>query len=126
MENNFRQEALVFGKYLVGQVPDEHSIGLYSDAMKKAPVPLSVKEQRLVRFMVRNKWSVGLVDAALAMFGKNSNVRRKLFVMLAILEVSPAHVQKFIPGKTPALHAAWAGARSVLKSFLGFFLIRLI
>ena len=129
MEYNFHEEAKVFGNYLLKRNPDNQSVSLYVSAMEKMQLVLSEKEKRMLGFIMKNKWSVGILDSSLAMFDKRSAVRKKLFVMFAILEVSPRNSAAFLPRRNPPfyfLYVLYAGIRSVAKSLIGSLLISFI
>ena len=71
--------------------------------------------------MVRSPWTIGPLDAGLALADPDSAVRFRLCLMLAVLEASPAHCRRFLPAPWPrpaliglGLRMMFAGVRSVL------------
>ena len=124
-----RSEAEIFGKYLIGQKPDELSIGLYERAMTKMSWSTNRKEEKLLRFVLKNNWSLGMIDSGLALFRKNSVIRTKIFILFAILEASPLYSDKFLPRKRSSFYlftTGWSLFRGMIKALVGGLLVKLI
>ena len=117
-------EAEALGKYLLGKAANEKSISLYNDAMLRLNIVLNTKEERLLRFMIKNNWAIGLVDSGIAMFRKKSGIRNKILVMNAILETIPEYSDLFFPKRTSMLYVSWVGLRAGAKSLIGGLLIK--
>jgi hypothetical protein len=81
------------------------------------------EEEAVVRFAVRNPWSLPLLDAASGVVAPDSLLRRKLLLMLAVLETDPTHQGAFdpVPAAAPRLAARLAAeaARFAAKVALG-------
>ena len=122
MTNDFRKEAETLCRYLLGKRPDEKSISLYCEAMSVKPVLLNAREEKLFRFLVRNPWSAGMIDSALAFSRKRSALRRKILFMSAILETRPEYAELFLPQErawTYNIYIFWVGCRAVMKMVAG-------
>lgn len=119
-------EAEIFGKYLLGKVPNEKSIALYEKAMEELRISPVRNEERLLRFMLKNPGSVKWIDSALAMFRKESQIRKRMLVMCAILETQPEYVELFLPKRTNMIYILWVGACAVFRSFVGVLMIKFI
>lgn len=116
------EEALVLVPYLVGRAATPEAIMLYARARTELLLPLTAEEQRLWSRCLKHRILLPLVDAALA-FRKESGIRRRLFVLLAILESLPAYADCFLPKRRSAfylLYLLWKGGLSLLKAALGF------
>jgi len=125
----YRQEAELFGKYLLGKPPDDFATGQYVQAMEKLNIASRGKDEKLLRFALKYPGATGLVDAGTALFMRHSALRRKLVVMFAILESTPAYSDLFLPRKTSLiypLYIFWSGCRAVLKALFGGLIIKLI
>ena len=75
--------------------------------------------------MLRNRWSVGLIDSAFSFNGK-SGIRKKILYMSAILETQPEYAGLFLPKERSwfyNLYIFWVGARAVMKMVLGKMLL---
>jgi len=121
-----RQEAVTLSRYLIGREPDEHCVHLYVSAMRHLEIVLQGRESRMWDFMMRNPWVVPAMDAALAIRQPHSNIRRKIFTMLAILEASPKHAPLFLPAKQIGwrrITVVFAGIRAVVAAVLGCILL---
>jgi hypothetical protein len=124
-----RTEALVFGRYLGGSVPDERAVTLYMKAMELRPVHLSARDAKIIRFVLRHRWALGFADSALAFNEPRSALRQKLLVMTAILETRPALADLFLPRERSFLYwfaAGWIGCRAVMKMIAGQILLLLL
>jgi hypothetical protein len=84
-------------------------------------VPRTARDQALLARMVESPWTIGPLDAGLALVDPESPVRFRLCLMMAVLEASPAHCPRFLPAPYPkaallglALRMAAAAARSAL------------
>ena len=124
------QEAETLGRYLLGKPPGEKVIALYIAANEKKPIRLSAREEKIFRFLVKNRWSAGLIDSALG-FSKaaQGGIRRKILYMSAILETQPEYAGLFLP-KTRSwgynLFIFWVGCRAVMKAIAGKILLMII
>ena len=130
MQNDFiRREANIFGRYILKKQPNDYCIFLYEQAMQRLNISLDSKEKRILKFILKNIWSIGMIDASLAMFDRNSQIRKKIFVMLAILETSPDYCEYFIPNKASPLYIIYIyimGCKAILKALAGRLLLKLI
>lgn len=124
--NQFTKEAKIFGRYLLdGQTPNEKSISLYETAMQIRPITIE-SEEKILRFILKNPSTIGMVDSAFAFSKKKSAVRRKILFMSAILETQPAYAELFLPQErnwTYTIYILWVGFRAVLKAVAGRFLL---
>ena len=123
MSNNFKQEAEIFGKYLLnGKIPDAKSISLYVDAMNMKPVSAIGKDEKILKFILRNPRFIGMIDGALAFSKRKSIVRRKILFMSAILETRPEYAQLFLQKERSwfyNIYIFWVGFRAILKAIGG-------
>ncbi len=122
-------EASLLGSYLLGKQPSSFAIDLYLEAMQRNSITLTMDEEKLLEFILNNPWSIGMVDGALALLKPQSAIRRKLFVMLAILEACPEYCKLFFPTNTSIfflVYLFYVGCRAVFKSALGVIIVKLI
>lgn len=129
MNPDHRKEAETLGRYLLGKYPDEKSIALYCEAMAVKPVTLNAREEKLFRFLLRNPWSAGMIDSALAFSRNKSAVRRKILFMSAILETRPQYAELFLPQERSwwyNIYVFWVGCRAVMKMIAGKMLLLFI
>jgi hypothetical protein len=93
------EEAVILVRYLVNQPALPEAIHLYTEALAHHIIDLTKRQQKIWQFCLRNSWALPLVDAALAFGEKYSPVRKKIYIMLAILETQPAYNDHFLPHK---------------------------
>ena len=126
-EKMTKQEAIVFGKYLLhGEIPDEKSVALYEAAHKHRNIEVKESEKKLLGFALRNRWALGAIDGALAFKNPDHVIRKKLLVMSAVLECRPNYADLFIPKKRSFFYFfvfGWIGFRAVCKAMFGRILL---
>lgn len=128
-EQIFFHEAEILSHYLIGESSSEKEKQLYADAQEKLDVVLSSSEKKLWNFLMRNGWAIPLADAALAVKNPSSSIRRKIFIMLAILEASPNHCNYFLPEKRNLFYLMkifFVGTRAIARRIFGIILLKFI
>jgi hypothetical protein len=111
--DELRHEARLFGRYLVGRDPDEQLVERYVRANEVH----GLGSDRDVEFAREHPWAIALLDASAGVIGGESLLRKKLLVMTAIVETTPALVDRTAPSAVGlprlVLRVGFAGARSV-------------
>ena len=103
-----RQEASIYARYLSGGPAPPEIIERHVDACRKLLLDRPAREEQgLLAFARRHPWSLPALDAACSVIRPEAMLRKRLFVMLALLETSPAHAPLFIA--TPRRRLAAAG-----------------
>jgi hypothetical protein len=121
-----RLEARRFGAYLLGVEPPDATVDLYVQAVEILGLVGSDKDRRLLQFMARHPWCIGLVDAGLALRRPDSTVRARLLVLSALLEARPELADRFLPAPQRAVYVGYAaivGLRAVIKAAGGLVLV---
>lgn len=128
MQSEF--EANSIGEYLLGEKkPIKKVIDLYIKAIEIKQLSLTDNENGIWLFMMKNKWSIGCIDSALAFFSPHSNIRKRLLVMLAILETMPEYADLFLPRSRSflyQLYILWVGIRAIYKTTIGYLILKFI
>lgn len=123
MSEAYQKEAEVFGRYLLGgRSPNSKSISLYISAMNLRPAAAIGRDEKILKFILKNPWSIGMIDGALAFSKKKSIVRRKILFMSAILETQPEYTDLFLPQERSwfyNIYIFWVGFRAVMKAVAG-------
>ena len=123
MSVDFKREAEVFGRYLLGgRSPNPKSISLYISAMTLRPASAIGRDEKILKFVLKNPRSIGMIDGALAFSKKKSIVRRKILFMSAILETQPEYADLFLPQERSwfyNIYIFWVGFRAVIKAVAG-------
>jgi hypothetical protein len=123
-----RREAEHFAHYLIGEPPRPEEIERYARAVElRDATPRTARDRRLLECMNRHRWTIGPLDAGLALADAESPVRFRLCLMMAVLEASPAHCPRFLPEPYPRvalLGLALRMARAALRSALGLAMVR--
>lgn len=121
-----KKEAKCFARYLVGQEPSRQIVTRYTEALAYNPPSISATDLHLLEFIRKHPWSLGCIEAGLAIRHPHSEIRRRLYIMLAILESSPDHTTAFLPQERSAWYMvviALAGLRAVGKALVGLIMV---
>jgi hypothetical protein len=119
-------EARTFGRYVVGREIDQRVADLYARASRELGCE---SHDRVAQFALRHPWSIGALDAALALTASDAPLRKKLLLMAAILETQPEYCDAFLPRDRMAYGSAmvaYALARAALLAAAGVVLLRLV
>jgi len=122
-------EAEILGKYLLKILPSDLAKILYVKAIHSTVTPIHTNDKKLLQFILRNNWSIGLVDSGLALLNPTSEIRRRIYVLYAILESMPEYHSRFLPKQRSPFYLftiAFAGIRAVTKGIVGSLLIKII
>lgn len=121
------KEARMFTRYLIHRGANPQAIRLYQAAMSNSN-PDST-DKKLLNLMLSHPSSIGFIDAGLVFHNSTSEARRRLYVMLAILEASSEYYDCFLPKKRSPIYMlviAYSGIRAVTKAGLGLLLVKVI
>lgn len=118
-------EAAIFGRYLLGCEVVAESCETYARAVGELHYDAP---DATTRFALRRPWSIGALDAALALTQPAAPLRRKLLLMAAVLEARPEYCDAFLPRERPrrdVVSVAAAVLRAGILALLGFALLPL-
>lgn len=105
--------------YIVGKHAGESEKALYARAMRTLDPVMTEAESALWSSMVRSRRRMAWADAGLALLRPSSVIRRRLLVMVAILEASTAYADQFLPRRYPPIKAIGVAASAVRGAFRG-------
>lgn len=119
-QSPFEAEASVLGRYLLGEQPGETIVRLYVHAMETRSFESNARDEKRLRFALRNPWILGITDSALAFSQPKCLLRKKLLVLTAIIETQPQYASRFLPRERPGgywivigLRLSWAVCKLV-------------
>jgi hypothetical protein len=127
MTDSAKLEAQIFARYLIKRQPTSGVIKLYERGVSQNKPGAS--DEKLLAFLRRHPRLTGLVDAGLVFYRPHSEVRRRIYVMLAILESSPEYHDSFLPAKRSPFYlffVAYSGLRAIIKSLCGLVLVKAV
>lgn len=87
-------EARSFARYLIGSGPEPEEVTRYRAAVAAR---VALPPDGVVRLALRLPVLIGALDAAAAILEPGHQLRQRLILMTAVLEASPAHVERFLP-----------------------------
>lgn len=124
-----QNEATIFGKYFINEVPIQLALNLYDQAVPRDAPLLSNDDTKLIDFAVDHPWSIGILDGGLALLYPHAELRRRLYLMFAILEAMPEYTRYFLPQKRNVLYSLsvdMVGIRAAIKALLGAILVKVV
>jgi len=124
-----KDEATIFGNYLLNRIPNTAVRSLYENIIQSSGIPISGNEEKLFRFALKNAWSIGLIDSALALLNPHHELRRRLYLMYALLEATPEYADHFLPKQRNPFYLfviLFSGCRAIVKTIIGVLLVKLI
>lgn len=117
---DLRAEAVQLARYLAGVAPSEELVERYARAHAEVLRPPTPADRAVLAFVRAHPWSLPLLDAGTALVRGAPLLRRKLLVMMAILEATPEHADRTLPVDglglpRLALRLGRAGATAAVK-----------
>src|SRR5688500_8164498 len=91
------REAAVIARYLLRIAPSSELQLRSAKAIDRLKIELDQDEARLWWIIERYPRTLRMVDGGLASLRPHGGIRRKIYTMLAILEASPEHCERFLP-----------------------------
>ena len=120
-------EADMLARYLVGEDPNQTVRDLYAGAMELADNQVSGVDERIWQLILRRPCLLPWFDAGLAMARPDSNVRRRVFTMLAILEANTEYTNYFLSRKKSIWYLFYLmviGVRTVVRTVIGTIMVK--
>jgi len=124
-----KMEASKITRYLLSTSLEEKEACLYANAIKKMDVSLDANERKIFEIMLSSNWKMAVIDAALALRNPQSVIRKRLFVMLSILETSPNYTDYFLSKRNTVkdyVLVCFSGIRSIIRGLIGIFILKII
>lgn len=125
----YTTEAVLFGRYLLNKVPDTQSIMLYSSALITLHVRPNHKEKKLLQIILRYPFLLRSIDSGLVILNPSSIIRKKIFILLAVLEASPLYYTHFLPKQYTIfdrINIMFIFIRASLHACIGVILLKLL
>lgn len=119
----------ILGRYLLKQRPDAKYKQLFIDAVESSGIPITKADNKLITFCVKHTWSIGFIDAGLALVSPQSELRHRLYLLFAIFESTPDYSDLYLPKKQPWFHIFKIGLVGILagiKALVGVLMIKVI
>jgi hypothetical protein len=122
-----RQEAETIAEYLVHRRPSSILVDRYiAGATKFFPPDDNTLDASIRLFIVAHPSSIRYLDAAFALFSSKNKLRKKILLMVTILETTPEYCEEFFEAastRTGFLFSVIAiGTRTLTKAIIGMVL----
>jgi nucleoside-diphosphate-sugar epimerase len=129
VESALAREAARLGRYLVGRRPAPPLVARYARAVATLGLAIAPDEARGWRLAIAVPAALRFVDGGLALAKPEGTIRRRVHMMLAILEASPDHCDAFLPAAARPrdwLLVGLAALRAGVAGAVGLVLVRLL
>ena len=123
------KEAKIIGRYLLGKEINNQPIALYKTAIEKHNFQPGPKDHGLESFAFRYPVFFGFIDGGMALVNKQSLLRKKIFLMLAILETIPEHSDMYLSKErsfVEFIKMILAGVRGLVRGVFGLILVKIL
>ena len=117
MTATFDNEPDRLSNYLVGRTCTPEIKEGFADAVAKLDIQFTPKQEKLYKSMMGSTFTLRAIDGGLAFVNPHSVIRKRIFIMLCLLEASTENTDKFLPVKRNWLHFFYIG----LLTAYGFF-----
>lgn len=123
---NLENQARIITRHLIRKIPTQQATYLYRDAIDTLNLPATQNETVLWKFALRHPWSLGLIDAGLASSNRHNNIRKRILIMVAVLETQIEYYSYFLPKEYPrwrVIIVPFILLKTLFKSIAGKILI---
>ena len=120
------READIISRYLIGKSASPSARQLYAEAVSSWNTDAKT-ESRLLKLAFGYPFLIGALDAGLVFCAPQSVLRRRIFVMFAVLEASPDYWDFFLPKKRSLGYLfviGLSGLRAIYRAIFGVLLIK--
>jgi hypothetical protein len=123
------REALVFAHYYLGSPASNAVMKRYATYLELYPGNVSSRDTRLLQFGVSHPRSIALLDAGLAVVSPQAELRRRLYVMFALLESDRSYTSLFLSRQRSGWYVfrvVATGFSAAIKAIAGILLVRMV
>ncbi len=131
IQNRLRMESKLITRYILGRSPSNDLSNRYITACQKLFGDNIKKEYPELQFIYRYPWTLPFIDSSAGLLNPQSIVRKKILLMIALLETTPVHAEFFLHKPAPPvkllMDLTWNGLRGAIKLMIGipiFFIAR--
>jgi hypothetical protein len=104
------KECSIYTRYLTGLAPSKYILDKYQDFhLSRGANVGSAFDRLLVRIAARSPWMTRLADTYASRFCRGSELRRKLVLLLGLLECAQPSAAYLDSPAAPSAVGAWAG-----------------
>lgn len=105
---NLARECRFLTHYLAGRSPSDDLVQRYLEAHRVLlSGPHEASEMAMAAFVHRHPWTLPYLDAASGLLRPHSLLRKKILLMIALLEASPEFTEFFVPEAMSVSRFLW-------------------
>lgn len=120
-------QADFIANYLVGRPASNKVKELYEEAITLG-YHETPSEDRVLNYWLHHPRSLEALDSGLALVDPNAELRRRVFIMFAILESFPEYSESFLSKKARIVNfeIIYTGIRAVCMAIIGVVLVKVV
>lgn len=97
-DNILEKEGRLLARYLIDREPPQDMIERYVSANRKLGTDMAMPSTgKIMEFAMTQPWSIPFLDAAAGVIQPDFLLRKKIYIMAAVLEASPMFADQFLP-----------------------------
>jgi hypothetical protein len=97
-DNILKKEGRLFARYLLDREPPQDMIDRYISANRELGTDIAMQStEKLMECTLTHPWSIPFLDAAAGVIQPDFLLRKKIYIMAAVLEASPIFADQFLP-----------------------------
>ena len=128
MTKIFPNEAQILSQYLIGKNCSGEVAENFSSAVEKLNIELNEAQTKTYQQMLNSQFLLRSIDSGMALVKSQSIIRKRIFVLLALLECTKENTAYFLPRERNWSYFFLIGLRvtkAFLYAFLGLILIKI-
>ncbi|MEK7598928.1 MAG: hypothetical protein AAB474_00545 [Patescibacteria group bacterium] len=121
------KEAEIIARYLIGAKLSRANQNLFDQAIKTHNIKMNQKDQRIWNLVLNHPALLPYIDAGFALIQPTNSIRKKIYIMFAVLETEPSYSEFFLYNKKRipwVINAGWLGLRALFRAIVGFFILK--
>lgn len=125
----YDREIAVFARYYLGENVTDAVKERYIQYIKSHPLNISTQDQSIIDFVLQYPGSLKYIDAGLAIIAPHAELRRRLYVMFALIESDKLYVDLFLSQKRSPFYVITIGAigfMALVKMIIGIILVKMV
>lgn len=129
MTEVYANEAQILSRYLIGKDCTAAVANDFGLAVSKLDIRLSEAEQKAYKKMLGSLFLLRSVDSAMAISKSQSLIRKRIFVMVALLECTTENLEYFLPQQRSIFYFFIIGlrvARGFAFAIIGLLMLKLL
>lgn len=123
------KQARLFTRYLINKPANSRVTKVYVHALHNNPPAIEDYDNKLIALVMKQPRLLSMIDAGLPFVRPYSELRRRIYLMLSILESDPEYSEDFLPkqrGLSYILTIGFSGIFALTKAIFGVVFLKVV